>query len=212
MSERGAWDEGRRVAIAAIVVSTVTLLHSLSPARESVSPPADAYLKALGLYRSGRFADAARVLEPEFEKDPGNAGLASLLGWARLRLGRIADARRAFESATASEAGAADARVGLGYVSLREGKPDEAVLHFGRAVERDPTSVDAWKGLGMARWQTGDRKGAHDAYSRALALAPGDVETRELMAQNLAPGDVIEEGRPKPPTAAGRVPQVVSRA
>jgi len=176
------------------------------------APPTDAYQRALELYRAGRFAEANVILEPEHAARPKDAGVASLLGWSRFRLGRIPDARRAFEAAVHAQPQAADALAGLGYVSLREKEPEQALDWFRRATERDPASVDAWKGLGMARRQTGDRKGAHEAYLRARALAPADAEIRDLIAENLPPGDPLEERRRRARPEAASPPRVLTRA
>ncbi len=196
-----------RHRLAAAAVAVVVLATSGAP-----PPPPDAYRRALDLYRAGHYAETIAILETELASRPGNAGLASLLGWSRFRLGRIPDARRAFESALAADPRSVDALSGLGYVSLREKKPGEALEHVRRALERDPASVDALKGLGMACRQTGDRKGAHVAYLQALALAPDDAEIRSLMAENLPPGDVLEELRRRPRPAEIPPLRVVSRA
>src|SRR5262245_1775535 len=199
----------RRPTRVAAVALAIVLVAGAAP---SPPPAADPYQRALDLYRAGRFAEATEILEPELAKRPQDAGVASLLGWCRLRLGRIPEARRAFEAALRAARDSADALTGLGYVSLREGEPEQALDLFRRATERDPRSVDAWKGLGMARRQDGDRAGADEAYRRALTLAPGDAEVRELMAQNLPTGALLEERRRRPRPAEARPLRVVSRA
>jgi len=205
--------------VAPVILSILVALAAL-PAdairRESnlpgpSSPEQILYDRALRHYRAGRFSEAAKLLERAVRDYPPNAGAATLLGWCRLRLSNPASARRVFEVAAAADPGSADARSGLGYVALRQRKPAEAEDHFLKAVKLDPESGEAWKGLGMARRDLGDRKGARDAFARAVAAGASDAEARALLEQSLGPGGVLEERRVRGKAADKTPLRLVSR-
>jgi tetratricopeptide (TPR) repeat protein len=170
------------------------------------------YRRALEIYRAGKFSEAAALLEEGLKRFPKNAGLATLLGWSRLRMSQPAQARMAFEGAVRIDPRSADAHTGLGYVSLRQKRSEEAAEHFVRATQLDPASAEAWKGLGIARRNQEDRVAARDALARALALDPKDAEARQLLDQLKGGPGATEERRPRGPEPASKPVRVVSRA
>jgi len=97
-----------------------------APSEQPVQP--DDYTRALDLYRQGRFADAAALLESGVSRPaPGEAGYRTLLGWCRFRLGRIPDALDSFRRALAVAPGDADALEGVARAAARLSKNDEAL-------------------------------------------------------------------------------------
>ncbi|HEV8337933.1 MAG TPA: tetratricopeptide repeat protein [Candidatus Polarisedimenticolia bacterium] len=203
----------------AVILSVLLALSSLpagdgrpEPSRPKVSAPEEAlYEQALGHYRSGRFPEAAALLEKGRQRYPRNAGLAALLGWTRLRLADLPGARAAFESVLSAEPRSADGRTGLGFVALRQKRMAEAEANFLKAVQLDPQSGEAWKGLGMARRSRDDRKGAHEALERSVALNPQDAEARALLAQVAGPDGILEERRARRQASEGKPVVLVSR-
>ena len=183
-----------------------------SPGPKAASQDEILYGQALAHYRAGRFAEAAELLERALKDHPGDAGLASLLGWCRLRLSDTLSARVAFRSAVKADPRSADGLTGLGFVALREKRPAEAEEHLRRAVGLDPKSAEAWKGLGMARRDRGDRKGAHEALRKALAISPSDAEARSLLDQSLGPDGILEERRVREKASGDSPLRLVSRA
>jgi tetratricopeptide (TPR) repeat protein len=205
----------------AVVIFPVLLALASLPAdarrRDASRTPAPSpeevlYQKALADYRSGNLAAAASALEKGAQDYPRNTGLATLLGWTRLRQSNLAGARRAFESALAADPKAADARSGLGYTSLREHRSAEAEANFLKAVQLEPGNAEAWKGLGMTRRNREDMPGAREALQEALRLNPKDAEARDLLAQVTGTGAAVEERRPRGKEAAGKPLSVVARA
>jgi hypothetical protein len=198
------------VALAALPSSGAA--QNPGPDRSSTSPEKLLYQQALTLYRAHKWTEAAALLERGAAKYPKNPGIASLLGWTRLRLSEIAPARRAFEAAAAAAPDLADPKTGLGYVALREKRPAQAEAFFSKAIDLDPNGAEAWKGLGIVWRDRGDRKGAHEAFSRAVAVAPADAEAQALLRQAQGPDGILEERRGRGRVAASRPLRIVARA
>ncbi len=197
----------------ALLISLATLpAAGRDPKTPQVSQEEKLYTKALADYRAGRFNEASRALEQGTKRFPRNAGIASLLGWTRLRLGDPAGARRAFESAVGLAPQSADPWTGLGYAALRQKRSEEAAEHFTRATRLDPRNAEAWKGLGMAWRNQEDRKAAQAALTQALTLDPNDAEAKGLLAQLAGGTGILEEKRREAPAASGAPVQMVSRA
>ncbi len=129
-----------------------------------------------------------------------------------MRLGELREAENAFRAALTVEPGALDPRVGLGYVLLRKGSPAAASDEFDAVLRRDPDNADAIKGLGLALRNEARLPEAAEALRRALALAPGDAETKQILEQVLGAQGVTRERRPRPAVDASRPLRVVARA
>jgi tetratricopeptide (TPR) repeat protein len=63
-----------------------------------------------------------------------------------------------------------------GKLLLREGQCDEATNELTLALELDEKLVDGWYWLGLASEEKGDYQQAHNCYSKAMNLAPGNVD------------------------------------
>ncbi|HEV8376742.1 MAG TPA: tetratricopeptide repeat protein, partial [Candidatus Polarisedimenticolia bacterium] len=203
---------GRMPFILSILFSLVALPAARPGPEETPAPrPSQEetlYRRALEVYRAGRFSEAAALLEKGLSRYPKNAGLATLLGWSRLRMSELAQARLAFDGAARLDPKSAEAHTGLGYVSLRQKRSEEAAEHFVQATRLDPKSAEAWKGLGIARRNQEDQVAAHDALARACALDPRDAETKQLLEQVTGEPAVANERRhrePEPETGAMRL-------
>ncbi len=175
------------------------------------SPEEILYQQALAEYRAARFSEAATVLEKGTREFPRAAGLATLLGWTRLRLADIPGARRSFEAAVQADPKSSDARAGLGYAALRQHRAAEAEANFQKAVQLDPKNGEAWKGLGMARRNRDDLEGARLALQQAVSLDPRDAEAKGLLEQVTGPGGVTQERRPRGKEPESRRLTVVAR-
>jgi len=72
----------------------------------------------------------------------------------------------------------------------KEGRVEEAVALYRRVLVVRPRSVRAWVDLGNAEAGRGEREGAQEAYRRALAVSPDDVDALNNLAWLL-----LEEGK-----------------
>jgi len=209
-------DRGFSRAAAALLVAVLALAATPVVESPTSGAPADrvdaAYRVALELYRSGQFREALQAIRGASEQGQRSAGLYSLAGWCRLRLGEIREAENAFRAALTVDAGALDPRVGLGYVLLRKGAPSAAADEFEAVLGSDPENADAIKGLGLARRNQGRLPEAAEALRRALALAPDDDETKDILEQVMGAQGVTHESRPRPAVPASRPLSVVARA
>lgn len=95
-------------------------------------------------------------------------------------------------AAQGAATGAAATELQRGVAYIKNEKFEDAKAHLEKALEAAPDSAEAAFYLGVAREGTGDRKGAEEAYKRALKSDPklGDA------AQNLAALYLDEPARP----------------
>lgn len=73
----------------------------------------------------------------------------------------------------------------LGYTLIAEGKTDAAVAVMALNAELRPGSANTYDSLADARLAAGDRKGAAEAYRRALAALPGDARASDAAKAQL---------------------------
>jgi tetratricopeptide (TPR) repeat protein/GTP-binding protein EngB required for normal cell division len=151
---------------------------------------ADAYL-ALGraYLASGARAKGLRELRKALAEDPADEDAAAALAEALLEDDRLdPEEARTFLKGTSPPVLAA-----LGRLELRAGRWDAAEKALARsldpAIDRslpDAARLPALVGLADALARRGDRRGAHDALLRALALAPQDPAIHLRLARVLA--------------------------
>ncbi|MBB4285548.1 tetratricopeptide repeat-containing sulfotransferase family protein [Roseospira goensis] len=130
-----------------------------------VSPDTGQYWVSLadGLLRSGRVADAARVLEQALSR--GLDPVAARTVRARITAARTGEGD--------GDAGAA--RLTAAARALREGRFAQAEAEARAATRLKPSASAGWTVLAAARRGLGRWDGALAAARRAVALAPGDA-------------------------------------
>ena len=105
---------------------------------------------ALAQARSGRFAEARRVLDRARAQDPSNAMLFVTTGTVELMGGQLSQARSAFEAALAINPNLARAHSSLGALAAQEGRHDKALEHWRRALELDGDEAQKLLGVGLS--------------------------------------------------------------
>jgi tetratricopeptide (TPR) repeat protein len=114
----------RRFRIAGLALAMAVTSGMMPPADDSPS----GYIRALELYKEGRFEQAATILEAALRSSPTDpVGYHSLLGWCRYRQGRNQSALSSFEAALSLSAENADALEGLARTAARLGRSEEAM-------------------------------------------------------------------------------------
>jgi tetratricopeptide (TPR) repeat protein len=101
---------------------------------------------------------------------------------------RYAEAQTAFEKVIAAESNNAGAAYYLGDLALMRDAPQEAVKWLAKATSLDPKSSEYFRALGDAYGLSAQRADffsklglalkSHEAYERAVALAPDNIEAR----------------------------------
>jgi tetratricopeptide (TPR) repeat protein len=125
------------------------------------------------------WAGALRIVDGELARAPNDL---EVLAWrARLLLwsGRVQDAERLFRELTIRERRDADLFLGLASALAREGRWEESLQALNRATEIDPNRADLHAARGRTLRALNHGAEAREAFSKALALDPGDVEAKQ---------------------------------
>jgi tetratricopeptide (TPR) repeat protein len=102
-----------------------------------------------------------------------------------MKRGQFDEAERLFRLALEADPGSLEAVAGLGRVAVQRGQYSDAVPLLERATHVSSQMVSAFKALGDAYAATGDDERAAAAYRQAVALAPGDLDSRLSLARSL---------------------------
>ncbi|MBF0611513.1 MAG: tetratricopeptide repeat protein [Magnetococcales bacterium] len=141
------------------------------------SPPPASSLrqKALGLFASGKIAEALAAAE-QLLTTRQDVELLNLAAVCHLRLGNRQQAMACWQRLLAVQPAHADIHYNLGNLLLAEGRLDDAEAAFVQAITRKPDFVEALYNLAtllqrQKRWQE-----AMGYYSKALAIQPNLTE------------------------------------
>lgn len=132
--------------------------------------------QALAMHQAGDPLGAERAYRDVIATDPDNAAAAHFLGMLKGQAGAYAEALALILLSVRKSPRNANFRSNLGTVYAQSGEHLKAVDCFREAIRLDPSLPEAHKNLGLSlealeRWAD-----SSDAYSRALALRPGDME------------------------------------
>jgi tetratricopeptide (TPR) repeat protein len=158
-------------------------------------------LRALGLWKLGRPAEAAALLAPlpppgspkarVATAPPGLQPLETSANFHHLRglileaVGRPAEARAAYDDALALDEAHPEARVNRASLRLAAGDLDGALQDAALLLQLYPRAEKGWNLRALAAAQAGDLPAACDALRRSLALWPGDAATWQLLGRLL---------------------------
>jgi len=140
--------------------------------------------------------EAAALLRAQREQQPGDPGLAKLLGLAAITLGNFAEAVTCFEEHLAAEPSSAVSNFNLAVALDRVGQPDTARVFLLRAVELEPRATMATHWLAQQEVRRGEWGHAAFFYERLREavgeledeLAPLDEARRQAHAEAAAAG------------------------
>lgn len=143
--------------------------------------PAEQLAAASALYDSGKFTQAAKILDAFLAANPGHprAGAAALaLGRCRSELKQYAKAVPAYEKAIAAKDPAVKntAELGLGEAALQTGQWAKAAGALKAATQAGVTPAQApvaYDWLGQANYQLGQYAAAAQAYNEVVGKYPG---------------------------------------
>jgi cellulose synthase operon protein C len=126
----------------------------------------------------GKAQDLLDRLPPDLLLGPAKANLLVFRGHAYKGLGELSSAERSFEDARVLDPGSVTALLSLAELTAQKGLRTEALALVERAAAEAPADPKVWYMKGVIVQQGGDRKGAIEAYSRALEIQPGYSDAR----------------------------------
>lgn len=156
-----------RVANAELVVKSLNAGKPRSDDNEGLK-------KVQILIRMERTNREAVVAEYEklVQKDPNNAELLHLLGFAQFNLGQLAAAQKSYEKSWRLRPDHIALLREIGRLSSQTGDHESARKAFNRAIELDPNEALNYYYFGEFLEKTGDLRSAAGAYLNAQSLAP----------------------------------------
>ncbi|HSG38374.1 MAG TPA: tetratricopeptide repeat protein [Thermoanaerobaculia bacterium] len=120
--------------------------------------------------RQGRFQEAARILESETRKNPGDESLQKMA--AAARAGRLTpDVEQLIRPDYLPSRSPIIAK---GWDTLAKDRPGEAVRLFEAALAQDPRSVQALTGMGWTLFESGRIQECRRYFDQALGVQPGN--------------------------------------
>jgi tetratricopeptide (TPR) repeat protein len=128
------------------------------------------------LIKTGRPAEAARLLEKTVQTYPQSDRAMFFLGRARLRLGDAAGADTILARAVSLAPGSVEAQMQLGVVRLSRGRAREAQPCFRAAIAAQPNLPEAWFNLGLSLGSDLNRTECIAAFREAIRLKPNLTE------------------------------------
>jgi len=127
--------------------------------------------------KTGRVAEAARLLEQTVQTYPNSDRAMVFLGRARARLGDAAGAEAVLMRAVGLAPGNIEAQMQLGVTRLSRGRAKEAQPCFRAAIRAKPNLGVAWFNLGLSLGGgINDRAESIAAFREAIRLKPELVE------------------------------------
>jgi tetratricopeptide (TPR) repeat protein len=144
---------------------------ALSP--DQIQP---ALVKAVGLHRAGKLAEAEQIYRAILAVAPDQFDALHLLGVAYSDHGRLEDAEQLIGRALATRPGSAIAHYNQGNVLQRLKRSAEAIACYDKAIAARPDYAEAFYNrgnswLGLLRWEE-----ALGSYDQAIAIQPNYAE------------------------------------
>ena len=142
--------------------------------------------EAIGLQRSGRYAEAERIYQSILAANPRQPDALHLLGLAAHQQGRGEQAVEWIGRAIAlyPQAGAFHNNLGNALASL--GRLAEAICAYEEALRLEPGNAGAYLNLGNAHFQAGRLQPALRCFQVAARLDPGSAEAHNNHGNALA--------------------------
>jgi predicted TPR repeat methyltransferase len=146
-------------------------------------------LHFLGVLRhtQGQVDDAVSLIQRALAAVPNNASAWNNLGNVLLLAGRGEEAADAYDHAVSHGEGSDAVRAlnNLGVLHRKLGRLDRGELALRHAVECDPAFADAWYNLSTTLIKQGRVHDGLVAHSKAVALWPEDVQSRQEVIRAL---------------------------
>jgi arylsulfatase A-like enzyme/Tfp pilus assembly protein PilF len=140
---------------------------------------------AQGMISAGRWEEALQPLRSALARDPRNKDLHQTMGLVQGALGRHPEAADSFLMCLELPPHVNDRipRFELARSYLQMGRPARAVSELEILLAQFPDDAASWYNLGVARDRQGDRRGAEEAWERALEAEPGNELALEALGR-----------------------------
>lgn len=159
----------------------LVILCAATAGCSSASRVPDDELRLLQLAQSvderGDSASAVALYERAARLSPDSRGIQLALGNARLKQGDMQGATAAFRDVLTHHPDDAEGLLGLGTAALQSGEPHRAARLLAQAAPRIGTA-NAYNRWGVAAAFAGEFPISADAFERATALAPENLDIR----------------------------------
>lgn len=144
----------------------------------ALDPQSAHFLNARGqiLVRLKRFDEAETAFVAALARDPRDPDAYANLGALQFEAGRYEEAEFTLRKALIYHPNHRGAATNLGRSLLRLHRPEEAIALFHALIEIQQDDANAIVNLGIGATLTGDLNSAREAFERALAIAPANVE------------------------------------
>jgi len=139
------------------------------------------YLLGVSLYNQKDYTSAEASYRKALELKPDFLEAMVAMGNMQRDLKRYADAITWYEKAISANPMYSAPYVNAAFAYSLQGKNDEVIAILERAVEALPESADMHRNLGTTYLAFEQRAKAKISLEKALALNPGDVETKKLL-------------------------------
>lgn len=153
------------------------------------SPDQPDALHFLGVLRhtQGQVGEALNLIQRAVAAVPNNSSAWNNLGNVLLLSGRGEEAADAYDHAVTHGDGSDAVRAlnNLGVLHRKLGRLDRSELALRHAVKRDPAFADAWYNLSTTLIKQGRVHDGLVAHSKAVALWPEDVQSRQEVIRAL---------------------------
>lgn len=163
----------------ATVVAAVTLgWLAIQPLR------ADLVTASAGpLTQEGRYADAAIAFERAGEIDPSNAEYLALAAKANVSSGRLDQSLLLMKEAADRNRGQVEYPLLVARIAAELGRSREAAAWYRESLWRDPYRVEVLSEASEFFLERGDTQTAERLASRALQIAPDNVESQDVLSR-----------------------------
>lgn len=138
-------------------------------------------------HAQGQVEESVSLIRRSLAAVPHNAGAWNNLGNVLLLTGRGDEAADAYDQAVTHGSGADAVRAlnNLGVLHRKLGRLDRSEHALRQAVERDPECADAWYNLSTTLIKQSQVHDGLVAHSKAVALWPEDVQSRQEVIRAL---------------------------
>jgi Tetratricopeptide repeat/Cytochrome c554 and c-prime len=158
----------------------------LVPFPASAGPPdtRDLALAWNALVRRGKeqlAPKASELLTQALRQNPGDAAVATALGYMEQKTGNIAQAREHYEEALRADPSQLDAIVNLGVIEAQSGNPKAALKLWQDALERAPAHSAIGIDLALVSCDLGQVAETRDYLSRVLQFNPDSGKARQFL-------------------------------
>ena len=131
---------------------------------------------ALGLHRSGKFDEAARIYEEILRGAPENPDALYLLGALYFQRGEYELSLGQFHRALAVRPDSIDVLAGYGAALSTLGRHDEALVTYDKVIAANPSHAQSWNNRANALLTLSRAQEAIVSYERAIGLLPSYVD------------------------------------